>query len=288
MTASAPQATARARLVDGRHHRQQTRSGGARRLGHGRGVVERRDRRRRPPRAPASTSATGAWQAAGSGGSSGQPELAPERLQHLEDALALARRRRRLRELRVDAERAVRRQLARAREIALEAPRPSCPTLRRRPSPPARVTAATSSGVAGPFAMPASRIGTRIPSRSQSGVLQAAAHSSLDPAHRLMPLSVAWRSISASSSRAEVAAVERADIGLELRDAARADERRGHARIAQRPGQRHLRERLPASPRDRVERADLLERLLAEQIGRERALRGSLANRPGCRPDSGR
>ena len=76
--------------------------------------------------------------------------------------------------------------------------------------------------------------------------MQRPAHSLLDPAQMLMPLSVAWRSISASSSVAEVEAVERGDVVLELRHAARADQRRGHARVAQRPGQRHLRERLAA------------------------------------------
>ena len=101
-------------LVDGRHHRQETRSRGARRLGDGLGVVECRDdggARREP----------GLDERDGGRGRRRldrllrEPELAPERLQHLEDALALTRRRRRLRELCVDAERTVRRQFSRAR-----------------------------------------------------------------------------------------------------------------------------------------------------------------------------
>ena len=70
----------------------------------------------------------------------------------------------------------------------------------------------------------------------------------------LMPLSVAKRSISASSSSDEVEAVDRADVLLELGDAACADERRGDARVAQRPGERHLGERLPPSGGEVVQR----------------------------------
>ena len=56
-----------------------------------------------------------------------------------------------------------------------------------------------------------------------------------------MSLSVAKRSISASSSSENVEPVERAQVRLELLDARRADERRGHARVAQRPSERHRR-----------------------------------------------
>src|SRR4051794_9170266 len=45
-------------------------------------------------------------------------------------------------------------------------------------------------------------------------------------------------------TRGEVEAVERAEVVLELADAARPDERRRHARVAQRPRQRELRQRL--------------------------------------------
>src|SRR5690349_6892739 len=70
----------------------------------------------------------------------------------------------------------------------------------------------------------------------------------------------------------EVQAVERADVVLELRDAARADQRRGHARVAQRPRQGQLGQRLSAPLRDLVQRPDALEVLVAEHGLRQRAL----------------
>src|SRR5689334_15971800 len=53
----------------------------------------------------------------------------------------------------------------------------------------------------------------------------------------------------------EVEVVERAEAVLELRHAAGADQGRRHARVAQRPRDRHLRERLPAALCHLVERA---------------------------------
>ena len=50
----------------------------------------------------------------------------------------------------------------------------------------------------------------------------------------------------------EVQPVERRDVLLELRDAARADDQRGHPLVAQRPGEGHLRERLAPALRDAV------------------------------------
>src|SRR3954447_2611310 len=62
-------------------------------------------------------------------------------------------------------------------------------------------------------------------------------------------------------------ALERSEGVVELLDARDADQRRGDPRVAQRPGERHLRERLPAAPCDLVERADLVERLVRQQVG---------------------
>ena len=191
ITASAPPATARRASSTVVTIGSRRAPGGARRLGHGRRVVERRDHRWRRAASAASTSATGesAWRRLRR--LVGQAQLAPERQQDLEDARALAGRGRRRRELRIDAERGRR---ARARAHApgrARGRRTVMPDAPRTPRPPARVTAAASSGVLGPLAMPASRIGTRMPSRSHSGVRRPAAHSSLDPAQRLMPLSVA-------------------------------------------------------------------------------------------------
>src|SRR3954453_23416985 len=70
----------------------------------------------------------------------------------------------------------------------------------------------------------------------------------------------------------EVELVERGDVLLELLHAARADERRRHARVAQCPRERHLGERLAALLRHRVQRAHVGQRLLGEQVGRQRAV----------------
>ena len=75
---------------------------------------------------------------------------------------------------------------------------------------------------------------------------QRSAQSPLDWAQRLMPLSTACRSISASSSAEKSRWSSAATFCSSWRDAARADERRGDTRIAQRPGDGHLREGLPA------------------------------------------
>src|SRR5688572_32337955 len=57
----------------------------------------------------------------------------------------------------------------------------------------------------------------------------------------------------------EVEVVERRDVLLELRDAARADQGRRHAWIAERPGQRHLGEGLAPSRSELVQRPDLVQ-----------------------------
>src|SRR5206468_4292060 len=62
----------------------------------------------------------------------------------------------------------------------------------------------------------------------------------------------------------EVEAVERSEGVVELLEARDADRRRRHARVAQRPRERRLGERLSAPRRDLVQRADLLERLVAQ------------------------
>ena len=65
---------------------------------------------------------------------------------------------------------------------------------------------------------------------------------------------------------AEVEPVERGDVVLELLHARGADERRRHARVAERPGERQLRERLPAACGDPVQRSHLRQRLLVQLI----------------------
>src|SRR5262245_30816692 len=65
--------------------------------------------------------------------------------------------------------------------------------------------------------------------------------------------------------------VQRRDVVLELGHARRADERGGDALVTEHPCERHLRERLAASRGDLVQRAELSERLVREQLGRERA-----------------
>src|SRR4051812_18721044 len=47
---------------------------------------------------------------------------------------------------------------------------------------------------------------------------------------------------------------------------------RGHAWVAQRPGRRHLWERLAAAGRDLVQRPHLGHRLLREEVGRQRVV----------------
>ena len=64
----------------------------------------------------------------------------------------------------------------------------------------------------------------------------------------------------------EVEAVERGDVVLELGDARGADERRGHTRVAKRPRERQLSQRLPAPLGDLVQGADPLEHILREPV----------------------
>src|ERR1700730_389145 len=68
---------------------------------------------------------------------------------------------------------------------------------------------------------------------------------------------------------AESEPLERVDGLLELRHAARADERRDDPRVAQRPRDRHLRKRLSPRTGDGVETADAREVLLAEHLAAE-------------------
>ena len=77
--------------------------------------------------------------------------------------------------------------------------------------------------------------------------------------------------------------VERAERVVELLDARRADQRRRHALVAQRPRERQLRERLPAPLRDLVQRRGS-SRASARSAGRARATCSPpRASPPGCR-----
>ena len=63
----------------------------------------------------------------------------------------------------------------------------------------------------------------------------------------------------------EVELLQRGDVGLQLLHAGGADECRRHSRVAERPRQRQLRQRLAAAGRDLVQRLDLGEGLLVDQ-----------------------
>ena len=86
----------------------------------------------------------------------------------------------------------------------------------------------------------------------------------------------------------EVQLVERGQVLLELGNARRADERRGHARVAKRPGERHLREGLAPGSRDLVQRADPFERLISQEIRARTSRPGWHASPSGSRPGTGR
>ena len=68
----------------------------------------------------------------------------------------------------------------------------------------------------------------------------------------------------ASSSAENLQIGERGDVLLDLLDAAGADQRRGHAAIAQHPGQSHLRQGLSALGGQLIERAHLAEAVLVD------------------------
>ena len=102
---------------------------------------------------------------------------------------------------------------------------------------------------------PDERARTRRSRRSSAQRIASIASFALDLAQRLMPPSSAYRSISFSSFLAEARVLQRAgDLGDLLRPAG-ADQRGGHALVAQHPGDRHLRQRLAAPLGDVVQRA---------------------------------
>ena len=102
-------------------------------------------------------------------------------------------------------------------------------------------------------------------------------------AQRSMPASTACSSIAASSASLKCELVQRVERVVELLDVARADQRRGDALVAQHPRERHLRERLAARLGDLVERADVLEVLVAQQVRRQRGCPGPPASPSGSR-----
>src|ERR1035437_2633653 len=74
--------------------------------------------------------------------------------------------------------------------------------------------------------------------------------------------------------RGETRVVESGYVVLELADAGTADQGRGDARVAERPGERHLRQRLPASTGDLVQPADPSQVRIAQHVPAERAVPG--------------
>ena len=106
------------------------------------------------------------------------------------------------------------------------------------------------------------------------------AHAWLDLSHRLMPASTAWRSISASSSSANsrVSSAPRVSSSCLTLDAPTSGG--GHARVAQHPRHRHLRQRLAAALGHLVERAHVREPVLGEHVlAQEHALGGARVRR---------
>src|ERR1700730_750787 len=73
----------------------------------------------------------------------------------------------------------------------------------------------------------------------------------------------------------EVEMVECCNVLLQLVDAARTDEHRRHACVAQRPGERHLREALPAPFGNDVQRPNMGEVCVGEQVLSEGAVLAS-------------
>src|SRR5206468_2398487 len=72
--------------------------------------------------------------------------------------------------------------------------------------------------------------------------------------------------------------LECSDVLLELLDRAGAGQRRRHAPVAERPGERHLGERLTAPLRQLVQRTDLRQPLLRDlALGEIGAVRGTRA-----------
>ena len=171
ITASAPSATARraspAVVTIATSARRPRASHGDRRR-----IVERRDRARaRGQRA--SMSAAGGSAFAGSGGSSGSPSSRRNgrmtaRMRSRSPVAGVGGASWAL--IPIGPSGASARARARSRSSSASEVMPEAPNT---PRPPARVTAATSSAVPGPLAIAASRIGTRMPSRSQSGVCSA-------------------------------------------------------------------------------------------------------------------
>src|SRR4051812_3488385 len=72
----------------------------------------------------------------------------------------------------------------------------------------------------------------------------------------------------------ELEVLERGHVGLELPDARRADQRGCDARVAEHPGDRHLRQLLAAPLRDLVERAHALHVLLVDEVLLEEVVLG--------------
>ena len=118
------------------------------------------------------------------------------------------------------------------------------------------------------------RSGRRSTSTRRTGAAERGAQASLETRQMLIPPSTAWRSISASSSSLKLEVRERGDVLLELRDAARADQRRADARVAQDPGDRQLGERSGrGAAAISLQRADAREVLLGEHRLAESARR---------------
>jgi hypothetical protein len=111
----------------------------------------------------------------------------------------------------------------------------------------------------------ASRTIRRILGRLASGF--ARRRPEVDPALRRVAVDLG------KLSRGELEVPERGEVLLELDHAARSDDRRGHTRVAECPGERHLRQALSSTFRDLGERTHLGQGVVAEERRREGATR---------------
>src|SRR5580693_6621135 len=95
------------------------------------------------------------------------------------------------------------------------------------------------------------------------------------PAYRPEAAMDGWQRIAVDGGQlvgGEVGVAGGGQVFLELAHAARADQGRGHPRVAQHPGQRHLGQRLAPGPGDLVQHADVRERGRRDLVGGQRAV----------------
>ena len=153
------------------------------------------------------------------------------------------------------------------------------------PTDKARPTAPTDKAAEPTRQLPTTRdpAPTRSAARTPRRLTQTRpSQTELDGLHRLIPESTACRSIrvSSSSSKSRLPIVARLSSSCSHRR--RTDQHRGHPRVPQGPGQCQLRQGLAATGGDVVQRPDVGERLVGEQVGGQR----TAPRRPGVGRDA--